>query len=279
MSELVEPTTARTDHVAQFRGLRLIENAVGLFGLEPRRGVRNLSRLRWFAQQRRQYLKLAAASGGEFPVARLYPCLDDIDDQAGTAKGHYFHQDLHVARRIFQRSPRRHVDIGSRVDGFVAHVASFREIEVFDIRELQSLPGITFVKVDVMNDALPREYADSVSCLHALEHFGLGRYGDPIDYYGHEKGLANLVQVLQPGGTLYLSTPMGPQRTEFNAHRVLSPRYVLELAARNSLELVGFSYVDDMGDFHGEVKVDDAGLDTNFGCVYGCGIYEFVKLA
>lgn len=24
-------------------------------------------------------------------------------------------------------------------------------------------------------------YCDSLSCLHALEHFGLGRYGDPID--------------------------------------------------------------------------------------------------
>jgi SAM-dependent methyltransferase len=263
MSEPAQPTTARTVHVSQFRGVRLIENAAALFGLEPRRGVRNLLRVRWFAQQRRQYLKQAATSGGEFPVARLYPCLDDSD----------------VARRIFQRSPRRHVDVGSRVDGFVAHVASFREIEVFDIRELPSLPGIRFVKMDVMSDALPTAYADSVSCLHTLEHFGLGRYGDPIDYYGHEKGLANLVQVLQPGGVLYLSTPMGPQRTEFNAHRVLSPRYVLELAAKNSLELSGFSYVDDAGDFHGDVEVDDAGLDANFGCVYGCGIYEFTKLS
>lgn len=281
MSETMEATrpgqARRPDHVSQFKGLRLLENAASLFGIQPRRGLRNLLRLRWFAQQRRRYLKAASDSGGEFPVARLYPCLEDLDDDAGTARGHYFHQDLYVARRIFQRSPRRHVDVGSRVDGFVAHVASFRDIEIFDIRDLRSLPGITFVKMDVMSGTLPREYADSVSCLHALEHFGLGRYGDPIDYYGHEKGLANLVQVLEPGGILYLSTPMGPQRTEFNAHRVLSPRYVLELAARHSMSLIGFSYVDDQGDFHENVEVTESGLDNHFGCTYGCGIYELRK--
>jgi hypothetical protein len=281
MSEALEakrPThSQRPDHVSQFKGLRLIENAASLFGFEPRRGVKNLLRLRWFARQRRQYLKLAANSGGEFPVARLYPCLEDLEDSAGTAKGHYFHQDLYVARKVFERAPRRHVDVGSRVDGFVAHVASFREIEIFDIRDLESLPGITFVKMDLINDAPPKDYADSVSCLHALEHFGLGRYGDPMDYYGHEKGLANLVHVLEPGGVLYLSTPMGPQRTEFNAHRVLSPRYVLDLASRHSLTLVDFSYVDDQGDFHGNVPVTEEGLANHFGCVYGCGIYEFRK--
>src|SRR6185369_3343809 len=199
--------------------LKTAENAARLFGLEPRRGLYNLRRLRAFAKQRREYLRLGRDSGGEFPVSRLYPCLDDAFMAAGTATGHYFHQDLHVARRIFQRSPRRHVDIGSRVDGFVAHVAAFRDIEVFDIRDLPSLPGITFSKWDVMYDALPVDYADSVSCLHALEHFGLGRYGDTMDYYGHVRGLANLAQVVQPGGVLYLSVPIGPQRTEFNAHR------------------------------------------------------------
>jgi hypothetical protein len=35
----------------------------------------------------------------------------------------------------------------------------------------------------------PDGYCDSLSCLHALEHFGLGRYGDPIDPRGHEKGI------------------------------------------------------------------------------------------
>lgn len=259
--------------------LKTAEAAASIFGFEPRRGILSLRQLRVFSRQRREYLRQAKQGGNEFPMGRLYPCLTDAEDNAGTARGHYFHQDLHVARKIFQRSPERHVDVGSRVDGFVAHVASFRDIEVFDIRELDSLPGITFSQWDAMYDQLPAEYSDSISCLHAIEHFGLGRYGDKVDYYGHLRGLENLVNMLRPGGILYLSMPIGPQRTEFNAHRVLAPRYVLELADKHSLSLAGFSYVDDKGDFHGDVTVDEEGLDRHFGCVYGCGIFELQKPA
>lgn len=180
--------------------VKTAEAAARIFGLEPRRGFRSIRQLRTFARQRREYLKQGQQGGEEqFPMGRLYPCLDDIYMDAGVAKGHYFHQDLHVARKIFQRSPKRHIDVGSRVDGFVAHVASFRDLEVFDIRQLKSLPGITFTQCDAMHGNLPADYADSVSCLHALEHFGLGRYGDTVDYHGHLRGLANLVQALQPG--------------------------------------------------------------------------------
>jgi len=52
--------------------------------------------------------------------------LTDRFDPGGDASGHYFHQDLIVARRIFERDPRKHVDVGSRIDGFVAHLAVFR---------------------------------------------------------------------------------------------------------------------------------------------------------
>lgn len=69
--------------------------------------------------------KLAAGGDESFKVTKLYPCLTDYNAPAGLADGQYFHQDLYVARRIFEASPRRHVDVGSRVDGFVAHVAAF----------------------------------------------------------------------------------------------------------------------------------------------------------
>src|SRR5439155_9836158 len=96
----------------------------------------------------------------------------------------------------------------------VAHVATFREIDVLDIRTVHdSIPNMRFLRADLMA-TLPAELvgcADSASCLHALEHFGLGRYGDPIDYQGHIKGLLNLHRMLEPGGRLYLSVPIGPQ--------------------------------------------------------------------
>ena len=77
---------------------------------------------------------------------------------------------------------------------------------------------------------LPDEWlgcTDSLSCLHTIEHFGLGRYGDPIDPAGYLKGLAQLKSMVAPGGMLYLSTPIGPQRIEFNAHRIFSPATVI----------------------------------------------------
>ena len=65
-----------------------------------------------------------------------------------------------------------HVDVGSRVDGFVAHVAAFRPIQVVDIRRLSNtVPNVTFLQADFMS-TLPDSLVaccDSLSCLHALD--------------------------------------------------------------------------------------------------------------
>ena len=64
------------------------------------------------------------------------PILFDIDQNAGSIKDHYFLQDLHCARLIYNRNPYNHIDIGSRIDGFITHLATFRKVEVLDIRDL-----------------------------------------------------------------------------------------------------------------------------------------------
>ena len=231
-----------------------------------------------FLRDYRALRRQQKTSGVVFPFGEFYPCLDDRKSSAGTAKGHYFHQDLLVARRIFAHAPRLHVDVGSRVDGFVAHVASYREIEIFDVRPLAStIPNVGFRQVDMMATLDPAlsGYCDSVSCLHALEHFGLGRYGDPVDFEGHLKGVDNLKRVLAPGGKLYLSVPIGPQRIEFNAHRVFAVATLLDLVSDMRVE--AFSYVDDRGDLHENAALDAAAVAANFGCRYGCGILELTK--
>src|SRR6185295_183423 len=153
-------------------------------------------------------------------------------------------------------------------------------IELFDIRPVHaSIPNVTFRVADFMS--LPGEYdgySDSVSCLHALEHFGLGRYGDPIDPDGHVKGLAALARLVKAGGILYLSVPIGPDRIEFNAHRVMSVPYLLGLF-QGRFDVIAFSYVDDAGNLHEAAPLDDGRAAASFGCHYGCGIFEIRRRA
>jgi hypothetical protein len=232
-----------------------------------------------FVRDYRELKRQQKLSSVAFPFGELWPCLDDRSSNAGSAKGHYFHQDLLVARRIFANGPRLHVDVGSRVDGFVAHVAAYREIEVFDVRPLTShIPNVRFKQVDLMAPLPPplRGYCDSLSCLHALEHFGLGRYGDTVDFEGHIKGLANLKAALAAGGKLYLSVPIGPQRIEFNAHRVFAVSTLLSLVS--DMRVDGFAYVDDKGDLYENAGLAPEAVASNFGCRYGCGILELTKL-
>lgn len=207
------------------------------------------------------------------------PNLADKYAVSGIAEGHYFHQDMLVARKIFERNPRRHVDVGSRIDGFVAHVATFRSIEVFDIRLLRNkIKNVVFTQLDLMKPSLEYiSYCDSLSCLHTIEHFGLGRYGDPLNINGYELGFINLTKILQINGILYLSTPIGKQRIDFNSHRVFNIETILKLA-ENNFELIGFSYVDDKGDIHENIELNTQVKESNFGCNYGCGIFEFRKI-
>lgn len=253
----------------------------GLLGLDPTQW-RHLRHLRTYRQNRAEFLRQHKTSPGEFELGLPYPVLKDYTAPSGTASGHYFHQDLLVASKIFLGNPQRHIDVGSRVDGFVAHVASFREIEVMDIRPLpSSVHNISFLQRDLsMFDAAWDNSCDSLSCLHALEHFGLGRYGDKLDYQGHLVGWKHLLRMLAPGGILYFSVPIGKrQRIEFDAHRVFSLPYIFDRMIEGQLELVDFSMVDDAGDLHTDIGLADASRSDTFGLQYGCGIFELRKPA
>lgn len=223
--------------------------------------------------------KKAFAAQQEFTETNFYPLLADRYDSAGVATGHYFHQDLYVAQKIFAANPRRHVDVGSRIDGFVSHVASFRAIEIIDIRKIISkTKNITFQQADLMSpDFHLNELTPSLSCLHTIEHFGLGRYGDPFDLDGHQKGFRNLTSCLEAGGIFYFATPIGRPRIEFNAHRVFSISILLKMFEDNNLVVQDFAYIDDEGDLHQNQSPFSDSAKQNFGLSYGCGIFTLVK--
>lgn len=213
----------------------------------------------------------------DFPITKEYPILNEDKGNSGTIDGQYFYQDLLVAQKIFKNNPTKHVDIGSRLDGFITHVASFREIEVFDIRPIGiQMKNIIFKKVDFMKDNPHlHAYCDSISSLHVIEHFGLGRYGDEVDINGHLKGLGNIYKMLKKNGKFYFSVPIGKQRIEFNAHRVFSVRYLLN-QFKGKYKIDSFSYANNK--LIENAELTDQNIDNNFSCHYGCGIFEMTKL-
>lgn len=225
------------------------------------------------------HLKKQMKTNKDFHFGKLYPILDDKFSASGIMRGHYFHQDLLIARRIYANNPIKHVDIGSRIDGFVAHLAVFREIEVFDIRPQKKIvKNIIFKQANLMQvqDEM-KEYCDSISSLHAIEHFGLGRYGDPIDINGHIKAITNIHSILKSGGKFYFSVPIGKQRIEFNAHRIFNIEYLLHVF-HEKFVINSFSYVNDKGDLFENIELTKESIELNFDCSYGCGIFELTKI-
>ena len=160
---------------------------------------------------------------------RLSPVLNDFSAQAGSADGHYFWQDLICAQWINGLSPRNHLDVGSRVDGFLAHLLSFRVVTLVDVRPFHSkIPGLRVVIGDAQSNLVNHVGRfDSVSSLHCIEHFGLGRYRDPLDRDGHLKGIVHISDCVEAKGSLFISFPIGKEKVEFNEQRIIDPEWPL----------------------------------------------------
>ena len=210
----------------------------------------------------------------------FYPVLSDYNLSNGFLNGHYFRQDLHVSQKVFERNPKVHLDVGSRIDGFVAQVASFRKIHVADVRPTADINhNIKSEVMDFSEELSCSLHAkfDSVSCLHALEHFGLGRYGDKIEPSGYKQGIRNFKAVMIPGGILYLSVPIGKAKIAFNAHRVFDPFSLMTELKNTGFTILSLTVIDDKGEMH--INYDLANNPLNIHTLeYGCGIFECQKL-
>lgn len=233
-------------------------------------GLRATAELgRWFATRRR-YGKLPEAEHLHWRDTQLE--LGDRLDVSPVDR-HYFYQDVWAARHVAAFAPERHVDVGSRVDlvGFLTAICPVAFVDIRPLEtELEGLEPITGSLLDLpfADHALP-----SVSCLHVIEHIGLGRYGDPLDPQGSKRALSELGRVVAPGGQLLVSTPVGAPRVCFNAHRIHDPSEIPRLVG-SGLELVEVAGVDDAGNFRRNIDPDSLA-----GSVYACGMYRFVRPA
>ncbi len=150
---------------------RRVNFALKNWGLDARFLTLKAARLPGYVRQMRTFRREMSAVGTslDFSWGSLRPMLTDVGSDAGEIDSHYFTQDLYVARKIYDENPARHIDVGSRVDGFVSHVATFRSLEVMDLRDLKEIDSqICFTRGDI-TDPPQHLYGayDSVSCLHA----------------------------------------------------------------------------------------------------------------
>lgn len=145
----------------------------------------------------------------------------------------YFYQDAWAFEKIVAQAPKYHIDIGSH-HKFVALLSKVVPVTMVDIRPFNlQLDSLKFQKGSLLELPYVNNSLSSVSSLCVLEHIGLGRYGNPLDLYGSEKAVKELVRVVKPEGFLYISVPIGERNiVKFNAHRVFSEEYLLELLAK-----------------------------------------------
>lgn len=205
----------------------------------------------------------------------LWPVITNKYEYAGGISN-YFLQDIWAARLIIKEKVKEHFDIGSRLDGFIAHLlAADINVTMIDIR---NFPGEVEQLNTIVDDAtslhqIPDESIGSMSALCSLEHFGLGRYGDPIDPEACFKCFENIQKKLKEGGRLYLSLPVGKERVEFNAHRVFYASTVIECFS--SLRLEEFSCAS-QGKIEYNVDIHKYDKDQHNG-EYRYGLFAFIK--
>lgn len=225
-----------------------------------------------FAREFARFSALSKASTGRFSLRwkDRQPCLDDRTANTGFDR-HYIYHTAWAARVLAKTRPAKHVDIGSSLY-FVTGASAFVPLEFYDFRpadlRLSNLES-RFANLT----ALPfgdREVA-SLSCMHVVEHVGLGRYGDPLDPDGDLKAMRELQRVVAPSGSLLFVTPVGQPCIRFNAHRIYAYEQIRD--AFSELTIEQFSLIPDS--FADGGLIEDADPATVSKQRYACGCFWF----
>jgi len=231
-------------------------------------------RLPHYLYQFLRFRSLSRGSGrsGSVRWRDQFPCLSDA---TGTTRfdRHYVYHSAWAARVLAATRPAVHVDISSSLY-FVTNLSAFIPVEFYDYRPASiSLPGLTSGRADLCDLPFADASVQSLSCMHVVEHIGLGRYGDPLDPCGDLKAMAELQRVVAADGTLLFVVPVGAPRTCFNAHRIYS--YDQILTAFADLKLVEFALICDDAEGGGLLVAPSPAVVARQ--PYGCGCFWFTR--
>lgn len=186
---------------------------------------------------------------------------------------HYVYHPAWAARVLAETMPAKHVDISSTLM-FSTMISAFIPTEFYDYRPAKlNLENLESRQGDLLQLPFDNESIASLSCMHTIEHVGLGRYGDPIDPDGDLKAINEMQRVLAKGGNLLFVVPVGQPRIEFNAHRVYAYEQIMEYF--EGLTLKEFALIPDDFKTHGLVR--NANPATVRQQKYGCGCFWFTK--
>lgn len=191
----------------------------------------------------KKYLSLNTRSNFDIQEWRLYPIIKDKYRPNGGFDD-YFWMDLWAAKHIISSNIKEHYDIGSSVGGLIGHLlASGIKVNAIDVRpfvgECENLYTVT--DDATMLTQFEEESISSLSAMCSLEHFGLGRYGDPIDPEAPFKCFEQIQKKLKKRGKLFIAVPVGQDGIAFNAHRIFYASTVV--SCLNQLKLVEYSII------------------------------------
>jgi hypothetical protein len=199
----------------------------------------------------------------------IFPCLDD--KTTGTYfDSHYIYHPAWAARIVKEIDPAKHVDISSTLH-FCTILSAFIATEFYDYRPASlDLDNLVSKKMDLTDLHFPTNSIESLSCMHTLEHIGLGRYGDVIDPDSDLKAIKELMRVCAINGNLIIVVPVGIEKIMFNAHRIYNASVLANYF--NGFTLKEFSLITDDGRF-----TRNASFETAASQNYGCGCFWFIK--
>jgi SAM-dependent methyltransferase len=228
-------------------------------------------------RQMAEFARMPQSDPGRLSLlaADSYFCLQEDTGETAFDR-HYIFHTAWAARVLAKTRPVRHIDVGSSLY-FSAITSAFVDIEFLDYRPADlGLKGLASGFGDLLALPYPDNSIASLSCMHVIEHVGLGRYSDPLDPDGDLKSLRELERVVAPRGQLLLVVPLAARpRIEFNAHRIYSYRMIID--ACSGLELRQFALIPDSADDGNLVLDADPKLIERQN--YACGCFWFEKKA